>query len=328
MPTPEPPPPLPAPPPWIGPHGQRMRRLEFHITYHCPERCVFCSEEHRMARFNPFPVTFARVATVLRQQAERGVDHVHLTGGEPTIHPQFVEILALARKLGMRTSIGSIGTRLADPAFADRALPLLDEALLSLHGPDADTHDALTRRPGSFDRLVRAAANARAHPGFRLYVNSVLTRRNAHRAVETARLARDLGARLLVISNLTPEGAGEDNYPDLALPLSDLRDLAPRILDAASPAIVRFFGAPMCALGPARIHSNDLHWNPRVTVEWADHPGKVSLDPIYSWAPDRRRAYAPPCDDCRDRSVCAGVFDRYLERFGHAELQPARSRHE
>lgn len=312
-----------SPTPWIGPHGQRMRRLEFHITYHCPERCSFCSEEHRMEQYSAFPVTFARVATVLRQQAARGVDHVHFTGGEPTIHPQFIAVLQLAKKLGMRTSIGSIGTRLADPAFAALALPLLDEALLSLHGPDAATHDALTRRAGSFDRLMRAAAHAAASPGFRLYINSVLTRQNAGRFVETTRLARSLGAQLQIISNLTPEGAGEDNYDDLVLPLSDLRRLAPQILDAAGPMIVRFFGAPMCVLGPARLHSNDLHWNPRVTVEWTSQPGKVVLDGIYAWSPERRRRHAPPCEGCRDRSLCSGVFDRYLERRGDHELQPA-----
>ena len=30
--------------PWIGPNGKIMERLELHLTYTCPERCVFCSE--------------------------------------------------------------------------------------------------------------------------------------------------------------------------------------------------------------------------------------------------------------------------------------------
>ena len=55
-----------TPTPWIGPAGQRMTRLELHLTYTCPERCVFCSEDHRMAKFNRFPVTWGRGAKVLR----------------------------------------------------------------------------------------------------------------------------------------------------------------------------------------------------------------------------------------------------------------------
>lgn len=275
-----------------------------------------------MLAYAAFPVTFERVATVLRQQAKQGVEHVHFTGGEPTIHPRFIDILRLAKKLGMRTSIGTIGTRLADPAFAEAALPLLDEALFSLHGPDAATHDALTRRAGSFDRLMRAIGNARRRPGFQLFVNSVLTSHNLPKMGELAALVPALGAKLWVISNVTPEGAGLDAYGALTVRLSDVRAQAEAWVAAAQPAVVRFFGLPFCVLGRAWTHANDLHWNPRVTVEWATQPGKVVFDGVYSWAPDRKRAPVAACGRCRYQPVCFGVFEAYAERYGDAEVQP------
>lgn len=309
--------------PWFHPQtGLPMRRLEFHITYHCPERCSFCSEEHRMSAYEAFPVTFGRVARVLREQAERGVESVHFTGGEPTIHPKFVEILQLAKKLGMRTSIGTIGTRLAEPAFAERVYPYLDEALFSLHGPDAATHEALTRRPGSFARLERAMALGRAHPGFKLFVNTVLVRDNAAKLVDTVRLARDRGAELLIVSNVTPEGAGDDAYADLTLRLDQVRTLVPAVIEAAGPMIVRFFGLPACALGDSRMFANDIHWSPRVTFEWTRHPDRVSLEGLYSWQPDRKRMQTATCGGCSWKGLCHGVFARYVELYGDAELHP------
>ena len=119
--------------PWIGPNGEKMERLELHLTYTCPERCVFCSEDHRMTKYKQFPVTWGRVATVLRRHAENGVKNIHITGGEPTIHPRFIDVLRLSKKLGMRTSVGTIGTMLSRPEFAKEALPFLDEALFSIH---------------------------------------------------------------------------------------------------------------------------------------------------------------------------------------------------
>ena len=110
-----------------------------------------------MQSFRRFPVTWGRIASVLRTHAERGVKNVHLTGGEPTIHPQFVKTLMLAKRLGMRTSVGTIGTMLCREDFAREALPYLDEALFSLHGPDAATHDAMTRRAGSFEQVTTAS---------------------------------------------------------------------------------------------------------------------------------------------------------------------------
>jgi len=300
--------------PWIGPNGQVMERLELHLTYTCPERCVFCSEDHRMRKFKPFPVNWARAATVLRTHASRGVTNIHVTGGEPTIHPQFVEVLALAKKLGMRTSVGTIGTMLAREDFAKRALPHLDEGLFSLHGPNAEVHDALAGRPGSFDQVTRALTLAqKLKPGFGAYVNTVMTRKNIDCLPDTVALADSLGAQLIVISNTTPEGAALDSYADLAVPQAKLAEILPQVPARAQTAVLRFFGVPMCLLGEHRMLSNDLHWDPRVTVEWAAEPGKVVFDDFYNWKPDRKRTMLTPCEQCELNQVCMGVYNRYDE---------------
>ncbi len=311
--------------PWIGPGGQRMERLELHLTYTCPERCTFCSEAHRMARYRPYRVTWGRVATVLRIHASRGVRAVHLTGGEPTIHRRFVDVLKLARKLGMRTSVGTIGTMLRREDFARRALPWLDEALFSLHGPSAEVHDFLTGRPGSFQQVTEAMELTRKiRPDFSLFVNTVITPANIEQLPRTAALAAALGARLLVVSNTTPEGAGLDAYSKLAVPLETLARVLPLVPDAAPGVVVRFFGVPMCLLGPHAMLSNDLHWDPRVTVEWQSGAGKVAFTGIYSWAPDRRRVHPPECTGCEWSSLCMGVFDEYAARFPTHALTPRR----
>ncbi|HEV8244869.1 MAG TPA: radical SAM protein [Polyangiaceae bacterium] len=313
---------LPVHLPWIGPKGQVMDRLELHLTYSCPERCTFCSEEHRMRDYRRFPVTWGRVATVLRAHASRGVKSVHLTGGEPTIHPDFVDVLILAKKLGMRTSVGTIGTMLCQESFAARALPYLDEALFSLHGPSAEVHDRLTRTSGSFDRVTAALKLAlKLRPDFGAYVNTVVTRFNVDELPDTVGFVDALGAKLVVVSNTTPEGGGLDRYAELAVPLEKLAEVLPRVPARAERAILRFFGVPMCLLGRHGMLSNDLHWDPRVTVEWASAPGKVVFDGIYSWTPDRKRVHVKECDDCSARSVCMGVFDRYAELFSTDALR-------
>ena len=308
--------------PWVGPHGQRMERLELHLTYTCPERCSFCSEEHRMQKYRQFPVTWGRVAKILRTHAQRGVRAVHFTGGEPTIHPRFIEICQLARKLGMRTSIGTIGTMLSREDFARRALPHLDEALFSLHGPTAEIHDPIAGREGSFERVTKAMRLARElAPRFGLFMNTVVCRDNVEALPETAALASELGVQLLIVSNTTPEGAGFDRYGELAVPLETLARVLPQVPGAADPAIVRFFSVPMCILGEHAMLSNDLHWDPRVTVEWQSAPGKVAFTGIYSWAPDRRRVHPEVCGGCSRRAVCMGVFDQYAEQFSVERLR-------
>jgi MoaA/NifB/PqqE/SkfB family radical SAM enzyme len=309
--------------PWLGPEGQVMKRLELHVTYSCPERCVFCSEDHRMAAFRSFPVTQKRVKAVLKKHRERGVNAVHFTGGEPTIHPQFVDLLKLAKALGMRTSVGTIGTMLAKPHFADIALPHLDEALFSLHGPTAEVHDALAGRQGSFEQVTQALRYAVDHkPGFMAAVNSVVTPANVEFLPETAELAAELGAQLLVVSNTTPEGAALDRYDELAVSLEVLHRILPTVPPRVPGMIVRFFGVPMCLLGEHRMLSNDLHWDPRVTSEWAREPGKAVFEDFYNWRPDRKRAHVPACGACSMKDLCTGVYEEYAARRPTEVLHP------
>jgi MoaA/NifB/PqqE/SkfB family radical SAM enzyme len=226
----------------------------------------------------------------------------------------------------MRTSVGTIGTLLARPDFARQAAPLLNEALFSLHGPTAAIHDALAGRAGSFDQVCAAITLCQeASSDFAAFVNTVLTRRNLDCLPETVALASRLGAQLIVVSNTTPEGGGLDNFEDLAPSLEQLAELLPRVAEHAGNSVIRFFGVPMCLLGPSATRSNDLHWDPRVTVEWAAEPGKVVLSDLYNWAPDRRRVHVAECEGCEASSICMGVFDRYAELWPTSALRPVKS---
>lgn len=293
-------------------------RLEVHLTYRCPARCVFCSEAERMRTFERNPVTAAMILEVLKEWVPRGVRHVHFTGGEPTLHRQLPEILGRCKRLGLRTSLGTNGWRLADAAYAARILPVVDEFMISLHGPDAATHEGLSGRAGGFDRAVVAIARAPS-PG----VNIVATQRNLGQVVSTARLAVALGAGFVLVSTVSPEGDAVAGYTALAVPLSAFPALAEAVLEAVGKQVpVRFFGVPACALGKARACANDLHWQARVTVELANDGGEVRLVSIVSPRPDRGRAHPPACAGCTWTGVCPGPFVHYVEAFGEAGIQP------
>lgn len=276
-----------------------------------------------MEQFREFPVSYGRVVTVLRRHVERGVRSVLLTGGEPTIHPRFLDILTVARKLALRTSTSTNSVMLSREDFARQALPSLDECMFSLHGPSAAVHDDMTRRAGSFVQVLDAVGLARTiKPELDLAVNIVLTRRNIDHLGDTVALAAELGASLIVVSNVSPEGRGLDHYAELAVSLADLAERLPAVVERAGGSILRFFGVPLCILGAHTMLSNDLHWDPRVTVEWTPRPGKVVLEDVYTWTAGRQRAYVEACQGCLQQGICMGVFERYCELFPADVLRP------
>jgi len=223
----------------------------------------------------------------------------------------------------MRTSVGTIGTMLSRPDFAAEAVPFLDEALFSIHGPTPEVHDALTRQEGSFERVTHAMTLCQElNPRFQPFVNTVLTLQNLEVLPDTVAMVAALGARLVVISNTTPEGGGYDAFEQLAVPLVDLKRVLAKVPARAGETIVRVFGVPMCLLGDHPMLSNDLHWDPRVTVEWQSAPGTALFGGIYSWAPDRKRVHTSECDGCTWKTVCSGVFDRYAELWPTDALRP------
>ena len=300
-----------------------MRRLELHLSYRCPQRCWFCSEAERMRRDQEFPVTWSRIRQTLHTHARRGITSLHLTGGEPTVHPRFIDALTEARTLGMRTSMGTNGYRLRDKSFAQMALPLLDEVMFSLHGPDASCHDPQTGTEGSFDRVVEALRHCGdLAPQTRRHVNVVVTQRNIDRLDETVRLAESLGAQMVLLSNPTPEGAAEARYAEIAVDFRTLAQRLPAAAEVAQSAIIRFFGMPACLLGDHAVLSNDLHWDPRATVEWVHRPGKVVFEALYNWDPTRRRVYVAACEACSWNTLCAGVFDAATTLWSTDVIRP------
>ena len=304
--------------------GRQHLYLRISVTDRCNYRCVYCMPSEGL-KWKPKQdlLCYEEIARLVHIFVQMGIRHVRITGGEPTIHPRFIDALRLAKKLGMRTSIGTIGTRLCKEEFAQQALPFLDEALFSIHGPQADVHDTMTRRKGSFERVTAAMKMVvRLRPDFGAYVNTVLTRMNQEYLPETVAMADAMGAKLIVVSNTTPEGGGMDNYKDLAVSLEDLRRILPLAVSSANNSILRFFGIPMCLLGEHASLSNDLHWDPRVTVEWQAQKNKVVFGGEYSWSPDRKRIHAPVCQDCSRSKVCMGVFEEYTRIWPVDALQP------
>jgi hypothetical protein len=150
----------------------------------------------------------------------------------------------------------------------------------------------------------------------------VVTRQNVAQLGDTVEMLDGLGARLIVVSNTTPEGQAWDDYAELATPLALLAQHLPAASRRAKQAIVRFFGVPMCLLGDQALLSNDLHWDPRVTVEWQSAPGRVAFTGIYSWAPNRRRVHVDRCGGCARKDMCMGVYDETARTASLDALQP------
>ncbi len=126
--------------------GRHIHYLRVSLTDKCNLRCVYCMAEDMVFRPNPELMQDNELLTLMRLFAELGFDKFRLTGGEPTIRPNVVEIvrdmasIPGVRSLSMTTN-GILLGKLAHP---------LAEAGLQRVNISVDTLD-----PQKFKRITR-----------------------------------------------------------------------------------------------------------------------------------------------------------------------------
>lgn len=147
------------------------------ITRACDLKCSFCLDKEAQ---DGTLVPLAEIVKDLQLGRDRGCDRVVISGGEASIHPKFIPIVGLARKMGYRhIQTVTNGQMIAKPAFLARAVKAgLLEVTLSIHGHTAELHDRQTRIPGSFDKAVQALRNALRVRGLIVSVDIVINKTN------------------------------------------------------------------------------------------------------------------------------------------------------
>ena len=103
-------------------HQQHSCLSLIEITDHCNLQCPICYAESGPARYQYKTLDHIQrlIDAVVRNEGEPDV--VQISGGEPTIHPQFFEVLDLAKAAPIRhLMVNTNGIRIArDEAFAER----------------------------------------------------------------------------------------------------------------------------------------------------------------------------------------------------------------
>lgn len=162
---------------FIDPFGRAITYLRISLTDRCNLRCVYCMPKEGLrwqARTEQLSVD--EIVRVVKTAAQRGVKRVRLTGGEPLVHPQVVEIVRSIASIPeieevSLTTNGMMLERLSQP-LAEAGLKRVN---ISLDTLDTDKFKLITHY-GDFDRVWRgilAAERAHLAP---LKLNTVIVR--------------------------------------------------------------------------------------------------------------------------------------------------------
>jgi mycofactocin biosynthetic radical S-adenosylmethionine protein MftC len=195
--------------------------LTWELTYACNLACVHCLSSS--GRRDPRELSTAECKALIDEFERMQIFYVNIGGGEPTVRPDFWELVdyATAHHVGVKFSTN--GVRL--DAAAARRLAGSDyvDVQISLDGATAEVNDAVRGR-GSYATALRAMQHL-ADAGFRGFkISVVMTRHNVGQLDAFQALAERFGAQLR-ITRLRPSGRGADTWDELHVTAAQQRQL-------------------------------------------------------------------------------------------------------
>ncbi|MFB8777278.1 radical SAM protein [Streptomyces broussonetiae] len=175
----------------------------------CNLRCEFCF------RSMAVPVDEREAQRLVRALAFSGVDHLTLTGGDPSLRKDLEQIVDAGHRHGMAVEV--LTNAQHQPARVLRALAKADLVGVSLDGADQTTHDAFRGKRGNFRRVMELMDFLDGE-GVPYVVRTVISRENSGETAEIARLIS--GRRQLLrwsVQQFTPVGLGYRNRERYAI---------------------------------------------------------------------------------------------------------------
>ncbi len=303
-----------------------MARADIKLGYSCNDACIHCVVDDFRDALREQGLhqdkTTEQFKEEMRESRKRA-DLLVLTGGEPTIRRDIVELVSYASSIGYRLQMQSNGRRFADPTFADalcQASPV--HYCIALHGPTASVHDAVTRRAGAYDETVAGIKNL-VERRQQLTGKIVLSRLNFEHLPET--VDRFIALRVPHISIAFPHALGtarklwDDVVPRYREVIPFLHRALDRVRRAGIGADAETF--VYCHMEGYEQFISEIRQQLEDYVELRQYGSPHEL---IDWTSERlaiKRKF-PQCNGCRFDAICEGPWTEYAEHYGGEEFKP------
>jgi MoaA/NifB/PqqE/SkfB family radical SAM enzyme len=276
------------------------------LTFDCNDHCIFCldSDSH-----NGDMRDRDDVKRQILEGRRAGATRLILSGGEPTIHPNYVEFVRLGRQAGYpKIQTVTNGRMFSYGDFLERCLDAgLSEITFSIHGPNAKVHDALVGTKGAFEQEMTGLRSALAHRSASPHglpivnIDIVVNRGNVRVLPEMLGLFYGMGVKEFDLLQVVPFGRAFTDGRDTLF--YDLAEMRPYIQEAL-----------------AYSKRPDVHiWMNRFPPQHLEGYEHLIQDPykLNDEVRGRKEEYARLLDegiwlDCRDPARCKYC---YLERL-------------
>lgn len=269
------------------------------LTYRCNLRCVHCPVSETAVEL---PASGWK--KILDEAEEVGAAIICFSGGEPLMRDDFFEVASHARRLHFSIQIKTNGTLVDEEKAAAIADLLPTSVEINIFGGDAETHERITRVPGSFAATLESV-RLLAERGVEVSVKSIIMKSNFNGMRAIIDLVETLGVEFHVDPTFPPRVDGSLDNLSERLSGKQLREFM------ATPEIAERYHqreclTPWCQVGTSEISvapTGDVfpctHWRKNLGNIKTRPLGKIWADsPVLKTLRDITRKNVPACREC------------------------------
>jgi heme b synthase len=185
----------------------KLHLVAWEITRSCNLYCAHCRGSASSTSYSG-ELTTDECFRLVDQILEVGKPIIILTGGEPLVRSDVLQIAKYAVNKGLRVVMGTNGTLITEEmAWKLKEVPI-SRLGISLDFPVAELQDEFRGQIGAFDAVMAGIANARK-AGIEVQINSTITKLNVNYLEELLTLTLKVGAVAFHPFMLVPTGRGK-----------------------------------------------------------------------------------------------------------------------
>jgi len=295
-----------------------MKRVDVKIGFSCNNLCQFCVQGDKRFKFKNR--TLKQINSALAKGKAAGCKGVVLTGGEPTIHPNILEIISLSKELGFNPiQIQSNGRMFAYREFCKKIIKAgANEFSPALHGSKPEIHDQLTSSPGAWAQVIKGINNLKLLNQI-VITNTVITTLNYKDLPDIARLFVKFGVDQYQFAFPHILGSAAKNKSWLIPKKTDVMPYVKKGLDIGIKAgkVVMTEAIPYCLMQGYQQYIAE-----KIVPETMVVDAEYVMASYADYRLKEGKGKRAECKKCRYYKDCEGLWKEYPEIFGWEEFRP------
>jgi MoaA/NifB/PqqE/SkfB family radical SAM enzyme len=293
------------------------KRIDIKIGYQCNNHCLFCVQGDKREK-----CAFRDKDEIKKDliSAKKTCDSVVFTGGEPTIHSYFLDLVSLAKKLNFQIIQIQTNSRMFSyKKFCQETIKAgANEFSPALHGHTAKLHDFLTTAPGSFNQTIQGIKNLKELKQ-KVITNTVINKFNYRYLPKIAKLLVSLNVDQFQFAFVHMVGSAWKNRNFIVPQKSRIMPFVKRGLDIGIKAGLKVMteAIPYCFM-----RGYEQYTAERIIPEAMVVENNFKIKDYKEYRINRGKIKGPKCKNCLYFPICEGPWREYPEIFGWEEFEP------